>query len=184
MDGPLQERLLEAHDGRDRPDVLPAGMDWLCTLHLTMKLHRTDGLQFVGINALIYYSPTLFETMGLGSSMQLIMSGVLNVTQLIGVSTSVWTMDRFGRRPLLLTGAAFMTISHVIIAILVGIYSDNWPTHRPQGWTSVAFLFLYMLSFGASWGPVPWAMPSEIFPSSLRAKGTLTGLSHQIYAGV
>lgn len=40
----------------------------------------------------------------------------------------------------------------------------------PQGWTSAAFLLFYMLVFGASWGPVPWAMPSEIFPSSLRAK--------------
>lgn len=53
-----------------------------------------DGLltepQFVGINALIYYSPTLFQTMGLDHSMQLIMSGVLNITQLIGVSTSLW----------------------------------------------------------------------------------------------
>lgn len=61
--------------------------------------------QFVGINALIYYSPTLFQTMGLNYSMQLIMSGVLNVTQLVGVSSSLWTMDRFGRRPLLLWGS-------------------------------------------------------------------------------
>lgn len=60
--------------------------------------------QLVGINALIYYSPTLFKTMGLNYSLQLIMSGVLNVTQLVGVITSLWTMDKFGRRPLLLWG--------------------------------------------------------------------------------
>ena len=64
-----------------------------------------------------------------------------------------------------------MTISHVIIAALVGKYDYDWPNHRPEGWTSVGFLLFYMLSFGASWGPVPWAMPAEIFPSSLRAKG-------------
>ncbi|KAL8853961.1 MAG: hypothetical protein Q9221_001269 [Calogaya cf. arnoldii] len=127
--------------------------------------------QFVGINALIYYSPTLFETMGLDYSMQLIMSGVLNVTQLVGVSTSIWTIDRFGRRPLLLWGSFFMTVSHLIIAVFVGKYSQNWPAHRGQGWASAALLLFYMLSFGATWGPVPWAMPSEIFPSSLRAKG-------------
>ncbi|KAL8889296.1 MAG: hypothetical protein Q9215_003420 [Flavoplaca cf. flavocitrina] len=127
--------------------------------------------QFVGINALIYYSPTLFETMGLNYSMQLIMSGVLNVTQLVGVSTSIWTIDRFGRRPLLLWGSFFMTISHLIIAVFVGKYSQNWPAHRGPGWASAALLLFYMLSFGATWGPVPWAMPSEIFPSSLRAKG-------------
>ena len=109
--------------------------------------------------------------MGLNYSLQLIMSGVLNVTQLVGVITSLWTMDRFGRRPLLLWGSFFMTLSHLIIAVLVGKFSNDWSSHRAAGWVSVAFLLFYMLSFGASWGPVPWAMPSEIFPSSLRAKG-------------
>ncbi|KAK8186318.1 putative MFS monosaccharide transporter [Phyllosticta citribraziliensis] len=127
--------------------------------------------QFVGINALIYYAPTLFETMGQSYDMQLVLAGVLNVAQLVGVSSSVWSMDRFGRRPLLLWGAVVMCASHIIIAILVGLFDDNWPAHKAQGWASVAFLFLYMLAFGASWGPVPWAMPAEIFPSSLRAKG-------------
>ena len=107
-----------------------------------------------GINALIYYSPTLFKTMGLNYSLQLIMSGVLNVTQLVGVITSLWTMDRFGRRPLLLWGSFFMTLSHLVIAILVGKFSGDWPGHRVAGWISVAFLLFYMLSFGASWGPV------------------------------
>lgn len=64
-----------------------------------------------------------------------------------------------------------MAISHIVIAGLVGRYSHDWPSHRAQGWVSVAFLLFYMLSFGASWGPVPWALPSEVFPSSLRAKG-------------
>ncbi|KAI4248749.1 MAG: hypothetical protein LQ352_005826 [Teloschistes flavicans] len=96
--------------------------------------------QFVGINALIYYSPTLFGTMGLSHSMQLVMSGVLNVTQLIGVSTSIWTIDRFGRRPLLLWGSLFMTVSHLIIAVFVGKYNKHWSDHRGPGWASVAFV--------------------------------------------
>lgn len=116
--------------------------------------------QFVGINALIYYSPTLFETMGLDRDMQLIMSGILNMMQLVGVASSVWTMDSAGRRALLLTGSVFMTLAQVVIAILVCLYGEDWPGHRQQGWTSVAFLLFYMLVFGCSWGPVPWAMPS------------------------
>ena len=110
--------------------------------------------------------------MGLDYSLQLIMSGVLNVTQLIGVTSSIFTMDKYGRRPLLLWGSFFMAISHIIIAVLVGKFSADWPNHKAEGWTSVAFLLFYMLAFGASWGPVPWAMPAEIFPgSSLRSKG-------------
>ncbi|KAI8652179.1 MFS domain-containing protein [Fusarium keratoplasticum] len=127
--------------------------------------------QFSGINALIYYSPTLFGTMGLDSEMQLIMSGVLNVTQLVGVFSSLWTLDRFGRRTILLTGSFLMFVPHLIIAVLVGKFSHDWPNYTAEGWTSVTFLLFYMLAFGASWGPVPWAMPAEVFPSSLRAKG-------------
>ncbi|KAJ9497577.1 hypothetical protein H2202_007001 [Exophiala xenobiotica] len=127
--------------------------------------------QFVGINALIYYSPSLFQSFGLDYNMQLILGGVLNVTQLVGVSTSLYTMDKFGRRPLLLIGSVCMTIAHVVIAVLVGLYYNNWTDHQTQGWVAVAFLFFYMLAFGCTYGPVPWAMPAEIFPSSLRAKG-------------
>ncbi|KAF1946677.1 general substrate transporter [Clathrospora elynae] len=127
--------------------------------------------QFVGINALIYYAPSLFETLGQGYEMQLLLSGIINCTQLLGVATSLWTMDRFGRRPLLLTGAGIMFICHLIIAVLVGKFGGRWSDYPIEGWVAVAFLFFYMFSFGATWGPVPWAMPSEIFPSSLRAKG-------------
>lgn len=103
--------------------------------------------------------------------MQLIMSGILNILQLVGVTTSIWTMDRIGRRPLLLIGSALMAVSHVVVATLVAQFGDDWPSHRTEGWISVGFLLFYMVSFGASWGPVPWALPSEVFPSSLRAKG-------------
>lgn len=95
--------------------------------------------------------------MGLNYSLQLIMSGVLNVTQvccpfscwtlvqsnqkqLIGVSTSIWTIDRFGRRPLLLWGSFCMFISHLIIAVLVGKFNHRWADHRGPGWVSVAFV--------------------------------------------
>ncbi|KAF4972847.1 hypothetical protein FSARC_673 [Fusarium sarcochroum] len=127
--------------------------------------------QFIGINALIYYSPTLFGTMGLDLNMQLIMSGVLNILQLIGVFSSLWTLDRFGRKTILLGGSILAVIPLVIIAIMVGLFSDSWATHRAEGWTSVTFLLFYMLVFGGSWAPVPWAVPAEVFPSSLRAKG-------------
>ena len=146
--------------------------------------------QFVGINALIvscfgdliqsvgrrltdcqYYSPTLFATMGLDYEMQLTMSGVLNCCQVVACIWSLWGMDRFGRRKLLLYGGVCMFLAHFIIAILVGKFNGKWTEHKAAGWASVAFLLFYMLSFGATWGPIPWAMPAEIFPSSLRAKG-------------
>jgi MFS family permease len=122
-------------------------------------------------SALIYYAPSLLSTMGIRYNMQLVLSGILNVTQLVGVTTSLYTMEKYGRRPLLLLGSTGMTTCHIVIAVLVGLYNETWAQHTDKGWVSVAFLFLYMLLFGMTWGPAPWAMPSEIFPSFLRAKG-------------
>lgn len=59
-------------------------------------------------------------------------------------------MDAFGRKPLLLWGSLCMCISQMIIAIMVGLYSENWSAHAAAGWVAVGFLFFYMLSFGAS----------------------------------
>lgn len=101
--------------------------------------------------------------MGLGRDMQLIMSGIINMTQLVGVTSSLWTMDSIGRRALLLTGSVLMAISHIIIATFVSLYGEDWPSHRPEGWASVGLLFFYMLAFGCSWGPVPWGMPSGTY---------------------
>ncbi|KAM0261460.1 hypothetical protein ACHAPA_009780 [Fusarium lateritium] len=131
--------------------------------------------QFVGINALIYYSPTLFATMGLDYENQLTLSGVLNVCQVVACIWSLWGMDRFGRRKLLLGGGVCMFLSHFIISILVGKFSGRWDDNKAAGWASVAFLLFFMLTFGATWGPIPWAMPAEIYPSSLRAKGCSFG---------
>jgi sugar porter (SP) family MFS transporter len=138
---------------------------------ISQLMRNTLTVSQVGINALIYYSPSLFKTLGQNYEMQLLLSGIINCTQLVGVVTSLWTMDRFGRRPLLLWGAALMFIAHLIIAVLVGKFGHAWTDYETEGWVAVGFLFFYMFSFGATWGPVPWAMPSEIFPSSLRAKG-------------
>lgn len=127
--------------------------------------------QFVGINALIYYSPSLFETMGIGYEMRLVLAGILNITQIVGVASSFYTMDAWGRRTLLIVGSAVMTVCHIVIAVLVGLYYNSWDTNVDKGWVSVAFLFIYMLFFGATWGPVTWGtffhLSSSLIPSML-----------------
>ncbi|KAI8459664.1 hypothetical protein BY996DRAFT_4575731 [Phakopsora pachyrhizi] len=135
--------------------------------------------QFVGINALIYYSPSLFQTLGLEYETRLTMSGIMNICQLIGVSISFLIIDNFGRKPLLLFGSVLMAICHGSVAILLIKYGTSLEHHPAAGWAGVGFILLFMVVFGVSWGPIPWAIPSEIFPSSIRAKGVaLSALSN------
>lgn len=100
------------------------------------------------------------------------MSGVMNIAQLVAVTASFFVFDKIGRKPLLIFGSIGMTISHSIVAIMIGLFSDDWAAHSAQGWVGVVFIIVFMLFFGLSWGPVPWGMPSEVHSSSYRAKGT------------
>ncbi|WWC88882.1 uncharacterized protein L201_003797 [Kwoniella dendrophila CBS 6074] len=127
--------------------------------------------QFVGINALIYYSPTLFETLGLDSEMQITLSGILNIVQLGAVTVAFFVTDRVGRKPILIYGAIGMTISHVVVAGMIGRYQHNWPAYPSQAKAGVAFIFIFMVTYGFGWAPIPWSMPAEVHDSAHRAKG-------------
>ncbi|KFZ13135.1 hypothetical protein V502_06758 [Pseudogymnoascus sp. VKM F-4520 (FW-2644)] len=145
--------------------------------HRTLKRTLTGASlvflqQFVGINALIYYAPSIFQSIALSYDYSLLMTGVMNCMQPVGVTAAIPLMDWVGRRPLLLWGAIAIFPAHLCLAIIVGLYSNSWSTHSTQGWTGVGFILWYMVAFGASWSPIPWSMPAEIFPASLRAKGT------------
>lgn len=89
--------------------------------------------------------------MGLPYEMQLTMSGVLNVCQMVACIWSLWGLDRFGRRKLLLVGGVCMFCAHFTIAVLVGLYHDSWPTHKAAGWGAVTCLLFFMLTFGGTW---------------------------------
>ncbi|KAE9381545.1 putative MFS monosaccharide transporter [Stipitochalara longipes BDJ] len=127
--------------------------------------------QFVGVNALAYNVPTLMRTLGVNNDMQLVTTGILGVAHLLGAISCLWTIDTIGRKRLLVFGSTLMLVSLVIIAGLNSKFSYNWSAHHDAGWICVGFSFLCMFVFGASWSPISWALPSELFPSTLRAKG-------------
>ncbi|KAL9939972.1 hypothetical protein V8E36_000677 [Tilletia maclaganii] len=169
-----RERRQERHptllDGKRSSNFLLEVQSWLDTLRPGCRRRTIVGTglmffqQFVGINALIVNSPQIFEQLGLSYDSRLTMGWVANLCQLLGVILSFPLVDRVGRKPLLSFGSIGMTICLVIVAVLTALFSSAWDSHRAEGWVAVAFIFCYMIV-------VTWAMPAEIFPSSLRAKG-------------
>lgn len=127
--------------------------------------------QLIGINALIYYAPSILEALGYAYNDRLIQSGIINVSQLVGCLFAFPLIDRAGRRPLLLWGAWGCMACMVVVGSLTAKFGREWEAHKAAGKAALAFLNLYMVCFTASWGTVPWAMPGELFSSSLRARG-------------
>ncbi|KAF9884617.1 hypothetical protein FE257_001439 [Aspergillus nanangensis] len=127
--------------------------------------------QFSGVNAFVYYAPSFFRALGQSNETSLILSGMINLCQLVGNVPILIYLDRIGRRKLAILGGLLMAVPHLIMAGLVGRFSSDWSSHTGVGWFCVALIYLYVISYAISYGPLAWVLPSEVFPNSKRAKG-------------
>nr|QMS54609.1 hexose transporter [Gongronella sp. w5] len=127
--------------------------------------------QFSGINAIIYYAPRIMQSVGLtGNSISLLATGVIGIINFLSTFITVLYVDRVGRRVFLMVAAVAMTVCMVVIAVIVGLFEDDWPNHTAAGWTAVAFVYLYIANFAYSFGPLGWVIPAEMFPLRIRSK--------------
>lgn len=134
--------------------------------------------QFTGINAVLYYAPSIFEALGTSSNTtSLLATGVVGVAMFLATIPAVLYIDKLGRKPVMITGALAMGTCHVIIAALFGVNQYQWVTHKAAGWAAVTFVWLFVVNFGYSWGPCGWVIISEVWPLSNRAYGIALGAS-------
>ena len=121
--------------------------------------------QWTGINFIFYYGTQFFKGLGTISDPFLI-SLVTTLVNVCSTPLSFWTVERFGRRPLLIYGAAGMTICEFIVAI-VGTTNG----YAPATSACIAFICIYIFFFASTWGPGAWVVIGEIFPLPIRARG-------------
>ncbi|KXH42327.1 hypothetical protein CNYM01_03916 [Colletotrichum nymphaeae SA-01] len=121
--------------------------------------------QLNGINVISYYAPYVFEQAGWVGHDAVLMAGVNGITYLLSTIPPWYLVDRWGRRPILLSGAIVMCVSLSMISYW--LYLDI--TYTPT--LVVIFVMIYNAAFGYSWGPIPWLYPPEILPLSIRSKG-------------
>ncbi|KAM3434431.1 hypothetical protein NHJ13734_006001 [Beauveria thailandica] len=132
--------------------------------------------QWSGIDAIIYYASNIFQSLGLTSGTNaLLATGVTGVVFMASTIPAMFIIDRVGRKPMLIVGSIVMGIAMVTVGVIVAKFRHDWPSHSAAGWAAVALIWVYIAGFGATWGPVSWTLVSEIFPLSIRAKGSSIG---------
>ncbi|ORY49729.1 general substrate transporter [Leucosporidium creatinivorum] len=121
--------------------------------------------QLTGINFIFYYGTQFFKNSGIQNPFIItIATNVVNVGMTV---PGIWGVDHFGRRGMLLLGAAGMCISQIIVAAVgVAIDADNLAGQR----VLIAFVCFFIAFFAATWGPLAWVVTGEIYPTSIRAK--------------
>eukprot|EP00931_Biecheleriopsis_adriatica_P053556 TRINITY_DN31371_c0_g1_i1.p1 TRINITY_DN31371_c0_g1~~TRINITY_DN31371_c0_g1_i1.p1 ORF type:complete len:523 (+),score=63.32 TRINITY_DN31371_c0_g1_i1:54-1571(+) len=133
--------------------------------------------QLNGINAFVSFGPRIFLSLGLDANFfQTLMTAVFFVATL----PAMYFIERFGRRSLLLSGAAGMFLSSTVVTTLGIIYTRQQEgkvevLNRAAGHAMVASIFIFIASFAYSWGPTTWVYCAEIFP--LKVRGCCVGLT-------
>ncbi|KAI5781560.1 putative MFS sugar transporter [Geopyxis carbonaria] len=134
--------------------------------------------QWTGINAVLYYAPSIFAQLGMSSNTtSLLATGVVGVVMFLATIPAVMYIDRVGRKPVLVVGALGMAACHFIIAAIFAQNEHSWDAHPAAGWAAVAMVWLFVVHFGYSWGPCAWILIAEVWPLSVRAKGIALGAS-------
>ncbi|GAB2210663.1 hypothetical protein Droror1_Dr00015941 [Drosera rotundifolia] len=125
-----------------------------------------------GINSILFYAPVLFQSMGFGRNASLYSSALTGAVLCGSTFISIATVDRLGRRALLISGGIQMVICQVIVAIILGVkFGDEGELSKVYSVIVVIVICLFVVAFGWSWGPLGWTVPSEIFPLETRSAG-------------
>ncbi|CAL9135482.1 unnamed protein product [Musa textilis] len=128
--------------------------------------------QFTGINAIMFYAPVLFQTIGFKNDASLLSAVITGIVNVLSTVVSVVLVDKVGRRFLLLEACGQMLITQVAIGgiLLVNLKATNELGHGVAVWV-VVLVCLFVSSFAWSWGPLGWLIPSETFPLATRTAG-------------
>ncbi|KAI9488205.1 general substrate transporter [Zychaea mexicana] len=134
--------------------------------------------QWTGTNAVNYYAPDIFRTVGLSeNNTDILATGVYGIVKAVFVIVAFFMIDaRFGRRQTLMIGSVFMMVAFFILAgMVLGIQRDNGGVSGDisyvdaKGYVAIVMIYIFAVGYEFSWGPVVWVVCSEIFPTRIRA---------------
>ncbi len=127
--------------------------------------------QFVGINVVLYYASDIFKGMGMNTNASLFQTIIVGAINLTFTTVAIFTVDRFGRRPLQIIGALIMA------AAMISLGTAFWL--GGEGMLALVSMLVYTAGFAVSWGPVTWVLLSEIFPNQIRGKAMALAVAMQ-----
>ncbi|KIW15311.1 hypothetical protein PV08_05356 [Exophiala spinifera] len=121
--------------------------------------------QLTGVNFIFYYGTSYFTRSGISNPF--VVSMITNIVNVVSTVPGLILVEKWGRRPLLLTGAIGMSVCQLIVASVGTALPDESSANKAL----IAFVCFYIFFFASSWGPCAWVVTGEIFPLKARAKG-------------
>mmetsp|Transcript_15451 Transcript_15451/g.39954 ORF Transcript_15451/g.39954 Transcript_15451/m.39954 type:complete len:499 (+) Transcript_15451:73-1569(+) len=129
--------------------------------------------QLTGINVVMFYAPKIFTAIGIHNS-ELLATAGFGIINFLSTFIAFFFLDRVGRKTLLVVGGVIMALSMGTIGALgTAFYNDETEELKSTtaGWACIVAVYTFVAAFAFSWGPVVWLIPTELLPTSHRAKG-------------
>ncbi|KAK1419286.1 hypothetical protein QVD17_28451 [Tagetes erecta] len=129
--------------------------------------------QFTGINAIMFYAPVIFTTLGFKNDASLYSTVITGAVNVVSTIVSIYCVDKVGRRFLLLQAGVQMFFAQVVIAIVLGFKVTDTSDDLGTGFAVLVVIMVctFISAFAWSWGPLGWLIPSETFPLETRSAG-------------
>ena len=121
----------------------------------------------------MFYAPVLFRSLGFGGDASLYSAVITGAVNVLSTLVSIYSVDKIGRRMLLLEACVQMFLSQVVIAIVLGFKLKDNTSDLSKGFAILVVVMVctFVSSFAWSWGPLGWLIPSETFPLETRSIG-------------
>jgi MFS transporter, SP family, xylose:H+ symportor len=132
--------------------------------------------QLVGINAVLYYAPMMFKNMGASTNSAFLQTVIVGAANAIFTVIAIVTVDKWGRKPLLITGALIMAVSMLTLGFMFNA--------KAVGFGALIAVILYIAGFALSWGPVVWVLLAEMFPNSVKGRALTIAVAAQWIANL
>ncbi len=139
---------------------------WLC---IFVGIMLSVFQQAVGINAVLYYAPRIFKDMGLDNEM--VFTVIMGVVNILFTLVAIFTVEKLGRKPLLIWGSIGMAIGAMGVALSFG--------HPGMEFVTMISIMVYSASFMFSWGPICWVLIAELFQNTIRGAAVAIAVAFQ-----
>ena len=139
---------------------------WMC---IFVGIMLSVFQQIVGINAVLYYAPRIFGDMSMEDPMMITV--IMGISNILFTLVAIFTVEKWGRKPLLITGSLGMALGAFGVAATFGQPGVEWVTSLS--------LLVYAACFMFSWGPICWVLIAEIFPNTIRGKAVAIAVAFQ-----
>jgi SP family xylose:H+ symportor-like MFS transporter len=132
--------------------------------------------QFVGINVVLYYAPEIFKNLGSNTNDSLMLTIIVGIINLSFTVLAIFTVDRFGRKPLQIIGALGMALFMFMLGFSFFF--------GKLGVIAMVSMLGYVACFAFSWGPITWVLLSELFPNKIRGGAMAIAVAAQWIANL